>query len=217
MPARRARFLPVPCGATSLLQPAAASYPVDETPRFDDTRLPLPGSKRRLSFRASDLCLSRRDLKTDFKTVSLRFVFTNFKTKSSRIREPSIDRPPIAMHPTASAGTSHHIRPSPPSRSSGTRHRFPTGSRAKADGTSFPVAAPDFAQRREFRVFHGDSEPAVRKITRTSSLSGAVDRIPERADFLRRHPVLRIQQYHGVDLARRGGFRGTAGDWHAPE
>ena len=36
--------------------------------------------------------------------------------------------------------------------------------------------------------------------------AGAIDRIPQAADFVDRHPVLRIQQHHRIDFARRKAF-----------
>ena len=49
--------------------------------------------------------------------------------------------------------------------------------------------------------------PAVRKITRTASLPVRSMAFQSAADLVRRHPVLRVQQDHGVDLARRQVFQ----------
>src|SRR5260370_32413802 len=63
---------PAPCGATSLLPPAIASFQEGEIPRSDGTKIPLPGSERDPAFLASNLP-ARRLFKTEFTTVSLRF------------------------------------------------------------------------------------------------------------------------------------------------
>src|SRR5262249_49057810 len=66
------------------------------------------------------------------------------------------------------------------------------------------VAAPDFAQGRQLlapfqgRLRSGRSEDDADMVA-----AGTVDRVPQDANFVRRHPVLRIQENHGVDLARR--------------
>jgi hypothetical protein len=66
---------PAPCGATSRLQRAIASFQRDETPRSGGIKIPLPGSERDPAFLASNLP-AHRLFKTEFTTVSLRFSAT---------------------------------------------------------------------------------------------------------------------------------------------
>src|SRR5258706_4614268 len=73
-------------------------------------------------------------------------------------------------------------------------------------GASFLVAAPDLPQRRKLRALqrglraggaedHADIVPA-----------GTIDGVPQRVDFVLRHPVLRVQEDDGIDLAIRQAF-----------
>src|SRR6195256_5632939 len=66
----------------------------------------------------------------------------------------------------------------------------------EANSASFIVTTPDAQEGRKLRGFQ-----------RRLLAAGAIDRIPKRADLFRRHPVLRVQQHHGIDLACRQAFQ----------
>src|SRR6516225_3238357 len=73
----------------------------------------------------------------------------------------------------------------------------------KTDVAALVIAEPDLAQRRKFlALFQGRLDPCRAEDDADMVAAGAIDRIPQRADFLGRHPVLRVQEHHRIDLAR---------------
>src|SRR5882762_5337771 len=62
----------------------------------------------------------------------------------------------------------------------------------KTDGASLGVAPPGFLERLQLRIFQRRFDTGGSEDHANAVLAGAIDRVPERADFVRRHPVLRI-------------------------
>src|SRR5580704_14563808 len=77
----------------------------------------------------------------------------------------------------------------------------------EADVASLVVAQPDFPKRRQFLALQRRLCARGPEDDANAVAAGAIDRIPQRADFLRRHPVLRVQEHHRIDLARRQPFQ----------
>src|ERR1700704_2502959 len=77
----------------------------------------------------------------------------------------------------------------------------------EASSASFLVTTPDAQQGRKLCAFQRRLRAGGAKDHADVVAAGAIDRIPKRADLLRGHPVLRVQQHHGVDLACRKSFQ----------
>src|SRR6267378_539414 len=77
----------------------------------------------------------------------------------------------------------------------------------EASSASLLVTTPDAQQGRKLRALQRRLRAGRAKDHADVVAAGAIDRIPKRADLLRRHPVLRVQQHHGVDLACRKAFQ----------
>ena len=77
----------------------------------------------------------------------------------------------------------------------------------ETDRAALLVAAPDLPQRRKLRAFQRRLRSGGAKNNADIVGAGAIDGIPERADLVRRHPVLRVQQDDGIDLACRKAFQ----------
>src|SRR6266481_10090766 len=58
---------------------------------------------------------------------------------------------------------------------------------------SFLVAAPDMPQRRKLRALQRRLRAGGAEDHADIVAAGAIDGIPQRVDFLRRHPILRVQ------------------------
>jgi hypothetical protein len=80
----------------------------------------------------------------------------------------------------------------------------------ETDGAAFLVAAPDVTQRRELLAVQRGLLARGAEDDADIVAAGTIDRVPERTDFLRRHPVLRVEQHHGIDLARGKAFEELA-------
>src|SRR6266446_1038394 len=59
---------------------------------------------------------------------------------------------------------------------------------------SFLVAAPDTPQRRKLRALQRRLRAGGAEDHADIVAAGAIDGIPKRVDFLRRHPILRVQE-----------------------
>jgi hypothetical protein len=70
----------------------------------------------------------------------------------------------------------------------------------ESDRASFFVTTPNLAQRRKLRAFQRRRGARGAEDYANVVVAGAIDGIPKRADFIRRHPILRVQQHHGIDL-----------------
>src|SRR5258708_18039958 len=77
----------------------------------------------------------------------------------------------------------------------------------EANSASFLVTTPDAQERRKLRGFQRRLRAGGAKDHADVVAAGAIDRIPKRTDLFRRHPVLRVQQHHGIDLACRKAFQ----------
>src|SRR5882762_3213910 len=77
----------------------------------------------------------------------------------------------------------------------------------EAISASFLVTTPDAQERRKLRAFQRRLRAGGAKDHADVVAAGAIDRIPKRADLFRRHPVLRVQQHHSIDLACRKAFQ----------
>src|ERR1700704_6117262 len=71
----------------------------------------------------------------------------------------------------------------------------------EANSASFLVTTPDAQEGRKLRGFQRRLRAGGAKDHADIVAAGAIDRIPKRADLFRRHPVLRVQQHHGIDPA----------------
>src|SRR5277367_278390 len=83
----------------------------------------------------------------------------------------------------------------------------PRAIQLKSDRTSFIVAPPYPAQRRQLVTFDRRSFTCGAKNHVDIIAAGAIDRIPQGPDFVDRHPVLRVQQDDRIDFARRQTFQ----------
>src|SRR6195256_805964 len=77
----------------------------------------------------------------------------------------------------------------------------------EANSASFIVTTPDAQEGRKLRGFQRRFRAGGAKDHADVVAAGAIDRIPKRGDLFRRHPVLRVQQHHGIDLACRKAFQ----------
>src|SRR5580700_2593592 len=76
----------------------------------------------------------------------------------------------------------------------------------ESDRAAFLVATPDFPQGCKLRTLQRRLRARGAEDHGNLVGAGAIDGVPECGDLLTRHPVLRIQQHHGIDLARRKTF-----------
>src|SRR6266567_502871 len=77
----------------------------------------------------------------------------------------------------------------------------------EANSASFLVTTPDAQEGRKLRGLQRRLRAGGAKDHADVVAAGAIDRIPKRTDLLQRHPVLRVQQHHGIDLACRQTFQ----------
>src|SRR5690349_5390466 len=69
------------------------------------------------------------------------------------------------------------------------------------------VATPDLTKRRKLRTFDRRIRTRGAKDHPNRVAAGAIDGVPQRADFVWRHPVLGIEQHHRINLAGRHAFQ----------
>src|SRR5256714_6459256 len=77
----------------------------------------------------------------------------------------------------------------------------------ETDFTSFIVAPPNVPQRRELRLLQRRRRAGSAKDHPDSAAAGSIDGVPKRADFLGRHPILRVQENDSINLPRRKAFQ----------
>src|SRR5713101_3079937 len=129
----------------------------------------------------------------DFNTNEV----TKYRSRMKDLRQP-------AVQSTQALPTVLPIRASPLAPSIAVKSAVDSRSVPReSDRASFFVAAPDLLERRKLGAVQRRRRARGPKDHADVVAAGAVDRIPERPDFLRRHPVLRIQQHDGIDLACR--------------